>query len=87
MIGIVNRSRRTPGARTPPRTSGKATIVPTIEAMIVTTTAISTEVRSACWIDVSAASTWYQCRVSPVIGRPGVAASSNEKRTRNAIGR
>src|SRR5664279_1752126 len=87
MIGRVNRSRRVPGARTPPRTSGKATIVPTIEATIVTATATSIEVSRAFWIAESEASTWYQCKVNPVIGRPGVAASSNENRIRNAIGR
>jgi len=29
---------------------------------------------------------WYQRRVSPVIGRPGVSAVSNENRMRKAIG-
>src|SRR5579862_751798 len=87
MIGKVNSRRRTPAPRTPPRTSGKATIVPTIEAMIVTTTATSIDVSRAFWIAESDARTWYQWMVSPVIGRPGVAASSNENRIRKAIGR
>ena len=87
MIGIVNSRRAPPGLGIPPRTSGNATMVPMIVARMATTIATRSELNSAWWMLVSASIAWYQCRVRPVIGKPGVFASSNENRTRKAMGR
>ena len=87
MIGRVKRIRAAPGKRMPPRTSGKAAIVPIVVAIRATTTATTTELKRAEWIALSASIFSYQWSVMPVIGKPGVSAGSIENSTRNTIGR
>ena len=58
-----------------------------IVAMTATTSATSIELSSAVWMAVSDSIAWYQCRVRPVIGKPGFSDVSNENRMRKAIGR
>ena len=65
MIGRVNRIRAVPGKRMPPRTSGKAAIVPMIVARIATTTATRTELNRAEWIALSVSIRSYQCSRQP----------------------
>jgi len=87
MIGSVNSSRPVPANRLPPRTSANAAVVPMIVASSATATATSIELRSAVWMALSASIASYQWVVRPVIGNPGLSASSNENRMRKAIGR
>ena len=86
MIGSVANTRAAPGNRMLPRTSTNAAMVPMTLASTATTSATSTELRTASSSSRLDSASSYQSRVRPVIGRPGVRGSLKENNTSSTIG-